>query len=237
MPTAFLERGVVVADLDRPTCPVLGCRCPSPVADPVPVTRRGEDVGRTTGIHTRRRGRRSAPAMRGTRTTARSRPGAGDTASRPSSAPSWPRSGRWRRAATTRTQISSSTASGAYAFLDSSWGGYGGYRRARDAPPSGAGRQGRRAGDVHPSSQRRRCLDRPGVVVHRPRPGRRRVGHGAERRRQHPDPPSVPVAVDGDVRTHRRTVPNACATPAAAWSPVERPRLMPHRRRRRRCIG
>lgn len=34
-----------------------------------------------------------------------------------------------------RTQVTSSTASGAYAFLDSSWDGYGGYRRARDAPP------------------------------------------------------------------------------------------------------
>jgi murein DD-endopeptidase MepM/ murein hydrolase activator NlpD len=33
------------------------------------------------------------------------------------------------------TQVTSSTASGAYGFLDSSWGGYGGYRRARDAPP------------------------------------------------------------------------------------------------------
>ena len=32
-------------------------------------------------------------------------------------------------------QVTSSTASGAYGFLDSSWGGYGGYRRARDAPP------------------------------------------------------------------------------------------------------
>jgi murein DD-endopeptidase MepM/ murein hydrolase activator NlpD len=35
-----------------------------------------------------------------------------------------------------RTQVTSSTASGAYAFLDSSWGGYGGFRRARDAPPA-----------------------------------------------------------------------------------------------------
>ena len=33
------------------------------------------------------------------------------------------------------TQVTSSTASGAYAFLDGSWDGYGGYRRARDAPP------------------------------------------------------------------------------------------------------
>jgi hypothetical protein len=33
------------------------------------------------------------------------------------------------------TQVTSSTASGAYGFLDGTWGGYGGYRRARDAPP------------------------------------------------------------------------------------------------------
>ncbi len=32
-------------------------------------------------------------------------------------------------------QVTTSTASGAYGFLDSSWGGYGGYWRARDAPP------------------------------------------------------------------------------------------------------
>ena len=32
--------------------------------------------------------------------------------------------------------VTTSTASGAYAFLDSSWGGYGGYRRAKDAPPA-----------------------------------------------------------------------------------------------------
>ena len=31
--------------------------------------------------------------------------------------------------------ITTSTASGAYAFLDTSWGGYGGYARAKDAPP------------------------------------------------------------------------------------------------------
>jgi murein DD-endopeptidase MepM/ murein hydrolase activator NlpD len=32
--------------------------------------------------------------------------------------------------------ITTSTASGAYAFLDTSWGGFGGYARAKDAPPS-----------------------------------------------------------------------------------------------------
>jgi murein DD-endopeptidase MepM/ murein hydrolase activator NlpD len=32
--------------------------------------------------------------------------------------------------------VTTSTASGAYAFLDSSWGGFGGYARAKDAPPS-----------------------------------------------------------------------------------------------------
>ena len=66
-------------------------------------------------------------------------------------------------------QVTTSTASGAYGFLDSSWGGYGGYWRARDAPPSGPGRQGRRAGAVDPRPQRRRRRHDPGVVVHRPR--------------------------------------------------------------------
>ena len=43
---------------------------------------------------------------------------------------------RWSPAATTRRRSTTSTASGAYQFLDSSWGGYGGYRRAKDAPPA-----------------------------------------------------------------------------------------------------
>ena len=64
----------------------------------------------------------------------------------------------------------------------------------------GAGRQGGRAGRLRARPQRRRRLDDPGVVVHRPRPGGGRVGHGAAVPRQPADPARVPGPVDEAVR-------------------------------------
>src|SRR5262245_32943279 len=54
-------------------------------------------------------------------------------------------------------QARGSSASGAYAFLDSSWDGYGGYTHARDAPPA--------LQDVKATDLARTILDRPGGDV------------------------------------------------------------------------
>ena len=67
-------------------------------------------------------------------------------------------------------------------------------------PAGGAGRQGGRAGGLHPRPQRRRRVDDPGVVVHRPRPGRGRVGHRAAVPRQPADAAGVPGPLDDPLR-------------------------------------
>ena len=83
------------------------------------------------------------------------------------------------------TQVTSSTASGAYGFLDGSWGGYGGYRRARDAPPEV---QDAKAAELATYILKRNSGDVSTIPVswyigHVPR--RRRVGHGAAGRGEH----------------------------------------------------
>ena len=81
-------------------------------------------------------------------------------------------------------------------------------RQGQGRAARGAGRQGRRARRLHPGTQRRRRLDDPGVVVHRARPGRRRVGHRpAPDAGQPADPARVPGPMDGALRDARRAPP------------------------------
>ena len=173
--------------------------------------RRGRQwaIAATTTIGLRRPSRSLGrrPALRRRRRLHATRRRRRCSRSRPSWGRSWRRSGRWRPAATTPTRsrrrrrqarTPSSTAAGAATAATAGPG----------RPARGAGRQGGRAGDVHPRPQRRGRVDDPGVVVHRPRARRRRVGHGAGRSAANGlTPREYQDAVDGDVRPGRSASP------------------------------
>ena len=199
--------------------------------------RGGTDVDQSRRLHAGRRGRalRVGDPRYDAGSTARSRRNRRSAVrSRPSSAPSWRRSRRWSRAATTRSPSTTSTASGAYQFLDSSWGGYGGYARAKDAPPDGAGRQGRRAGRIDPRPQRRRRLDDPRVVVPRPRARRRRMGHRAGVPGQPAHAAGVPGPLDEALRPAPRHARGLGRHDSGVLAGGGHLGHVPHRRRRRR---
>ena len=120
--------------------------------------------------------------------------------------------------------VTTSTASGAYGFLDSSWGGYGGYARAKDAPPAV---QDAKAAELATYILNRNGGDVSTIPVswyigHVP--GRRRVGHRARGRMPATGSrPRVPAALaqqvrradgqPGRVRVERRA--------GRRWSPVD----------------
>ena len=120
--------------------------------------------------------------------------------------------------------VTTSTASGAYGFLDSSWGGYGGYRRAKDAPPAVQDAKAAELATVHPraatpaTSRRSRC---PGTSA------TSRVGAEWDTvppvSRQPADAAGVPGSLAGAYAEFLGTPERVGRGDGAAWTPVDTP--------------